>query len=192
MRFTGNDWAGRLPVFHLGVRGHGTRLFAVPTLNSPIPDGKPFKCFLYWGMHKACLWNSSQKKRLGCSTIRRDGWISFESGRSEEGKLVTQLLPAEKPMKLELNVNCDSGWVAVDVLKPDGSVVPGYEGDASRVEHIDEVRHHVQWKDNGLISPIEGGQCRTTHTLSNSHRSFLFAGRKAMNRKDIELDDSKI
>jgi hypothetical protein len=67
-------------------------------------------------------------------------------------------------MRLELNVNCHSGHVAVDVLPGDPSgwvfdAMNGYGAEASRVEHVDCVRHQVCWDGRDMIAPTETGTC---------------------------------
>ena len=61
--------------------------------------------------------------------------------------------------RLELNVNTYNGYVAVDVLTPDGSAVESYAAEASKVEKVDAVCHRVTWGNRSVVQPSKGGAC---------------------------------
>ena len=109
------------------------------------------------------------RRFLGLASVRKDGWVSLEAGRVE-GTVVTKALPLERPMKLELNVDCHSGHIAAEVLPIDYSgacfePVEGYEADKSRVEYVDCVRHEVSWADKKVVEPIKEKSCVLRMTL---------------------------
>ena len=76
---------------------------------------------------------------------------------------MTARLPLAKPMKLELNVDCYSGYVAVDVI-PDEigkefDPIPGYDAGASRAAHMDSTCHRVRWGQRDVVTPNEAPSC---------------------------------
>lgn len=149
---------GRRPVLPMGGEGAWDSHFVVPTLNSPIANGDRLLVPYTGGSTKHGS-GRSHKKAIGLATIRRDGWVSLEAGRASEGVLLTNPLPLTEPMRLDLNVNAYNGYVAADVLTPDGSAVESYVAESSKVEKIDAVSHRVAWGKQSVVQPIKGGAC---------------------------------
>lgn len=149
---------GRGPMLPMGGEGAWDSHFVVPTLNAPIPNGDRLLVPYLGGSTKHGS-GKSHKKAIGLASIRRDGWVSLEAGRGTEGVLLTNPVPLTEPMRLDLNVNAFSGYVAVDVLTPEGAPVEGYTGESSRVEKVDAVRHRVAWGDRRKVQPIRSGAC---------------------------------
>jgi len=151
----------REPVLPLGGEGAWDSHWVVPTLNPPIPYGDRL-LIPYIGASTKHASGERHKRGIGLATIRKDGWVSLEAGRTE-GVLVTKKLPLTKPMKLELNVNCYSGYVTADVIaaEPESyfEPIPGYEADASRIEDTDSTCHHVRWNGRETVTPIDCGAC---------------------------------
>ncbi len=167
---------GRQPIFALGGEGSWDSHWVVPTFNAPI-----LKDDRYWIFYSGASTKHGSKKLhkrgIGLASIRKDGWVSLEAGRSES-RLVTQALPLEKPMKLELNVTCPSGYVTAEIISRDSQPVPGHEGEKSRVEKIDSVRYRVTWGEKKVIEPIEGGYCHLRLAL---YQGSLFSYRWSEN-----------
>lgn len=177
----GHTWqriGNRRPVLPMGGEGAWDSHFVVPTLNPPIPAGDRLLVPYTGGSTKHAS-GKAHKKAIGLASIRRDGWVSLEAGRATEGVLLTNPLPLTEPMKLELNVNVYSGYVAVDVLTPGGKPVEGYAAQASKVERIDAVRHRVTWGDRRTVRPIEGGSCLLRLTMKQGSL-FSFRWSKAV------------
>ncbi len=119
MGFPGRGWDLCRPVLPLGGEGTWDSHMTNPTLNPPIPEGDRLLVF-YRGVSTKHASGQRSREAIGLATIRRDGWVSLETGHIREGQLVTHELPLRKTMILELNVNCYSGYIAVDVLGPEG------------------------------------------------------------------------
>ncbi len=148
------------PVLPLGGEGSWDTHWVVPTGNAPFPRGDRI-AVPYGGAGTKHGSGKRHRRAVGLATIRKDGWVSLEAGRVD-GVLVTTALPLTRAMELELNVNCYSGFVAVDVFDADGDPfkpIRGYKAQASRVERIDTVRHRVAWGTTKTVRPIKSGQC---------------------------------
>jgi hypothetical protein len=152
---------GRQPFITLGGEGSWDSHWVVPTFNPPILKDDRYWIY-YIGAGTKHGSGMLHKRAIGLASIRKDGWISLEAGRSE-CRLVTQPLPLEKPMKLELNVTCPSGYVSAEIISTlpgqDAQPIPGYEAEKSRTEKIDSVRYRVTWNEKKAIEPIEGERC---------------------------------
>lgn len=148
-----------------GGEGSWDSHWVVPTLCPPVARGERLYV-VYYGTSTKHASGPLHRRGSGLASIRRDGWVSLEAGRTE-GVVVTKKLPLQKPMKLALNVNCHSGYVAVDVIAPSSLFDPikGYGADASRVEHVDLISHRVTWKRKRVVKPIPGGKCFLRFTM---------------------------
>jgi len=179
----GINWervGNRESVLPLGGQGSWDSHSVVPGTNAPIPDGerilvpytgRDFKFFVPAQFLKSDIRRQQAKGRqqaIGLATIRKDGWVSLEAGRVE-GTVVTQKLPLTKPMKLELNVDCYGGYIAVDVIADAigkyFEPVPGYEADASRMEHVDSICQPVTWGEREVVEPIAEQSCFLRFTM---------------------------
>ena len=81
---------------------------------------------------------------------------------------MTAPLPLDRPLQLELNANCHSGWIACEVLPPgdwEFDPIAGCDADASRTEHADFVRRRVTWSARDTVAPVPAGRCRLRITL---------------------------
>ncbi len=167
---------GRTPVIPLGGEGAWDSHWTVPTINSPIPWGDRL-LVPYIGAGTKHGSGIRHRRGVGLASIRKDGWISLEAGRVE-GKLVTKKLPLDKPMRLEVNADVHSGFLAVDVISTvPGKVfdpVPGYEAEKSRIENTDSVCHRVTWADKEVVRPIDGEACYLRFTM---YQGSLFSYR---------------
>jgi len=161
------DWGGE---------GAWDSHWVVSTHNEPILDGDRYRIY-YSGTSTKHGSGKRHRRGIGLATIRKDGWVSLEAGRVE-GKLITTPLPLNKPMVLELNANCFSGYITCEIVRvlPDGKweAVPGYDGEAGRIEQVDGTRIRVRWKDRDVVQPVEGSQCYIRFT---SKQSSLFSYR---------------
>ena len=160
----------RQPVIPRGGEGAWDSHWTVPTFNPPIPWGDRV-LVLYTGAGTKHGSGARHRRGIGLASIRCDGWVSLEAGRTE-GRLVTMALPLGKPMVLDVNANVYSGYLDVDVLSAvpgkEHQALPGYESEKSRIEQTDSVCHRVTWGERTVVEPIEGGRCHL--------RMKLFAG----------------
>ena len=160
----------REPVLALGGEGTWDSHWVVSTYNPPIPEADRLLIF-YSGADTKHASKARHRRAIGLASIRRDGWVSLEAGRTE-GVLVTTPLPLGRPMKLELNVNCYSGRISVEVIPAAGGgetdPLPGCEGSASAAEGIDQVSHRVCWGERSVVAPIEAGRCHLRFCLKQA------------------------
>ena len=160
---------GREAVIPMGGEGAWDSHWTVPTINPPIPDGDRLLIFYTGGGTKHGS-GKDHRRAIGLASIRRDGFVSFEAGR-EEGLLVTARLRLERPMKLEVNVNCATGGgylaveVAPGVMGREDQPLAGYEAEKSRIESADAVRRRVTWGDTAVVEPVREGKCHLRFTL---------------------------
>ena len=158
----------REPVLPLGGEGSWDSHWIVPTQNAPFLRGDRI-AVPYVASSTKHASGTRHRRAIGLATIRTDGWVSLEAGRVE-GMVVTKALPLTRPMKLQLNVNCFSGHVAVDVINAADRIhdddpgdlfnpIRGYGAGASSVEHVDKVRHRVTWGAKRIVKPIPSGEC---------------------------------
>jgi len=166
----------RQTILPRGGEGAWDAYWTVPTFNPPIPWGDRL-LVLYTGAGTMHGSGPRHRRGIGLASIRRDGWVSLDAGRTE-GRLVTIALPLEKPMVLEVNANVYSGYLAVDVLPAvpgqDQQPVPGYESEKSRIEQVDSVCHRVAWGEQTVVEPIVGGRC---HLRMRVYAGSLFSYR---------------
>lgn len=175
----GLDWRrvqGRTAVLPRGGEGAWDSHWVVPTLNPPIPWGDRV-LIPYVGAATKHGSGGRHRRGIGLASIRLDGWVSLEAGRTE-GLLVTHALSAEKPMALEINADVYGGYLAVEVISAvpgrEHQPVPGYEAAKSRVEKLDAVRHRIAWGERTVVAPVEGGKC---HLRISVYQGSLFSYR---------------
>ncbi|MBN1555342.1 MAG: hypothetical protein JXA11_11395 [Phycisphaerae bacterium] len=160
----------RKPVLPLGGEGAWDSHWTVPTFNPPIPDGDRLRVF-YSGASTKHGSHSRHRRAIGLASMRREGWISLEAGRAE-GVLVTNPLPLRKPMKLEVNVNCLTGFIKAEVIEAKGNCpnepIPGHDGDASYVEFADAVRLPIRWGEKTVVEPVTAGACHLRFTMKQA------------------------
>ena len=142
----------------MGAEGTWDSHWAVSTNNPPFVDGDRLLIF-YTGASTKHGSKEKGRRSLGLASLRKDGWVSLEAGRTE-GIVVTEPLPLEEPMQLEINVDCFNGHISTEVLSMyEAQVLGGYKAEASRVERIDTTRHPVRWGEKFVVDPVESGRC---------------------------------
>lgn len=151
----------RDPVLPMGAEGTWDSHWAVSTNNPPLPEGDRL-LILYSGASTKHGSKDRHRRSIGLATLRRDGWVSLEAGRTE-GVMVTAPLPLERPMFLEINADCGTGYISTAVLcAEDGresEVLPGYDAAGSMVEAVDAVRCPVRWGERRVVDPVPSGRC---------------------------------
>ena len=82
-------------------------------------------------------------------------------------------------MRLEVNVDCRSGYLGVDLIPAaPGSDTEAGEGDRiqARLEHLDVIDHPVSWPHGDVIAPVTSGKCFLKFTMTQgSLFSFRWA-----------------
>jgi hypothetical protein len=145
----------------LGGEGTWDSHWAVPTNNAPIPAGDRL-LVPYTGAGTKHGSGKRHCRGIGLASIRQEGWVSLEAGRAE-GVLATAPLPLIEPMELEVNADCRTGVLAVEVQSAafgeEGVPLAGYAAEAGRSESWDAVRHPVHWGERTVVEPIPGGRC---------------------------------
>ena len=151
----------RDPVLAMGGQGAWDSHWVVSTNNPPFLEGDRL-LVLYSGASTKHGSKNRHQRSIGLASLRRDGWVSLEAGRTE-GVVVTVPLPLNRPMQLELNVDCRTGYISTEVLSAEdgkeSTALSGYGADTSRAEAIDRVRHLVRWGEKVVVEPIQGGRC---------------------------------
>ena len=166
----------RTPVLTNGGEGAFDSHWVVPTYNPPLPEGDRL-LIPYSGAATKHASKARHKRAIGLASIRRDGWVSLEAGRTE-GFVVTKALPLDRPTALEVNANLHSGWLRADVLP----AAPGTatEADAtaapltSRIEYVDSVRKRMVFDGREVLEPTATGSCFLRFTL---YQGSLFSYR---------------
>ncbi|MCK4418146.1 MAG: hypothetical protein KAV99_08255, partial [Candidatus Latescibacteria bacterium] len=120
--------------------------------------------FFYSGASTKHGSKQRHRRAIGVASLRLDGWVSLEAGRIE-GQIVTTVLPLNRPMQLEVNVSCPSGYFCAEVLHAEGTPMQGYGSDLGRLEVVDVLRHRMSWGNRTVISPAADGLCRLRFTL---------------------------
>lgn len=151
----------RDPVLAMGGQGAWDSHWVVSTNNPPFLQGDRL-LVLYSGASTKHGSKNRHRRSIGLASLRRDGWVSLEAGRTE-GVVVTVPLPLERPMQLELNVDCRTGYISTEVLSAEdgkeSTALSLYEAESSKVEAIDSVRHPVRWGERAVVDPVQGGRC---------------------------------
>lgn len=157
----GSNWRrtdDRAVILPCGGEGGWDSHWTVPTLNSPfLRDGR--HQVLYSGASTKHGSQDLHRRAIGLASLRQDGWVSLEAGRSE-GVVVTALLPLRKPMRLKLNVSAPSGYAIAEILDAQGEALPGYGAEDGRIERPDAVRLPVSWNGVEIVRQVPDGQCR--------------------------------
>ena len=151
----------RAPTVPMGGEGAWDSHWTVSTNNPPFVEGDRLLIF-YSGAGTKHGSKERGRRAIGLASLRKDGWVSLEAGRTE-GVVVTAPLPLGEPMQLELNVDCHSGYISTEVMSAEegkeAQALVGYKGDASRLERIDATCHPVRWREKRVVDPVESGRC---------------------------------
>ncbi len=153
----------RETILSCGGEGSWDSHWAAPTLNPPLIANNRL-LFFYNGASTKHGSEKTNRRTIGMASLRKDGWVSLEAGRTE-GQVMTTELPLDSPRQLEVNVSCPSGYFSAEVLHSDGKPIEKYEQDKNYLEKVDMVRHRVKWKNSTTVAPTSEGLCRLRFTL---------------------------
>ena len=112
----------------------------------------------YHGAPEAFGHSAALSGHIFLSKLRLDGFVSQDAGAGG-GTLLTK--PFTCPGgRLSINAAARGGSVAVAVLDPGGTQVPGYSAQDCAVFDGDSVRHHVTWRDAAALDALAGQPIR--------------------------------
>ncbi len=130
----------RTPILPTGPKGAWDSGM-VFTTSHPLVEGEAIK--LWYGGFDVTHGSGSGRASVGFATLRKDGFASLDAGE-EVGVITTKPLRGAHG-SLRINYHARDGWVKVEVLSADGTVLPGYGGDQCDVLKGDRVDQTVTW-----------------------------------------------
>jgi hypothetical protein len=117
---------------------------------------------------------------IGRAVLRRDGFASWDSLPGRTGILLTQPLiaPGES---LWVNVDAGNGCLRVEVLDPEGRVIPEFAGEKCRpisgdTARLDQCATLVHWHSAAALAALAGRPIRLRFLLEGA-RLFSFGFR---------------
>ena len=124
-----------------------------------------------WDLRKS-LGNGPRRRSVGGLILREDGWAKLEPVR-EQGIALTRQFVFEGDT-LEINAQCDHGFIRVELLDPRLEPYPGFGEDACDPIHgpAHRVWHAVTWRGNGDVRSLWNRPVRIRFEL---HQASLFA-----------------
>lgn len=91
---------------------------------------------------------------LGLAKIKRDRFVSLDTGPVREGVLITHPIRT-RGENLRINAACRAGGsIRAEISDPAGNVIEGFQKDQSIPFDGDDVDHTMQWQSN---TPIPSG-----------------------------------
>lgn len=155
--------APRTPILALGPEGawDDGMLF---TTNHPLAEGDTIK--LYYGGFDVTHGSEGGNAGIGLATLRKDGFASLDAG-DDVGIVTTKPLDnARGPLRVNYSAR-EGGWVKVEVLSGDGTVVPGYSREYCIPFTEDATDVRVCW---GLVDqlPADGSPKQIRFFLKNA------------------------
>lgn len=109
-----------------------------------------------------------QQKLGGISraVLRLDGFVSLEAGFDEEGEVLTKSIRFSGD-QLWVNANTGAGgYIKVEVLDPEGRVIPGFERENCQWIVGNGIKIPVVWKDVN-ISSLQGQTIRLKYIIQD-------------------------
>lgn len=94
----------------------------------------------------------------GMAVLRRDGFVSHHAD-SSGGELLTRPLVFSRKY-LFVNVDCDGGSIAAEIIGPDGKVIEGYSIDECRPLSVDSTISRISWKGKKDLAGLAGKPVR--------------------------------
>lgn len=112
------------------------------------------------------MWDSYTS--TGLATLRRDGFVSMQAGKTE-GYLVTEKLTFDgKYLFVNADVHNKKGVLAVEVLDENGNPIPGYtKKECVAWKKVNSTKQAVIWKDAKDLSALSGKTIRLKFYVTN-------------------------
>ncbi len=145
----GRHWerAGdRTPVLEKGPKGDWDGGF-VRAATSLVQHGQELRLY-YTGMDRPHEGQnkSDWKRAIGMVRWRLDGFVGLRA--KGDGEVVT--VPSQASGELHMNADASEGAITAELLREDGSAVPGFEGRSCvPFERQDSMDHKLEWRDGG-------------------------------------------
>ncbi|MDO5553860.1 MAG: hypothetical protein Q4G68_08860 [Planctomycetia bacterium] len=100
-------------------------------------------------------YQTDNESRLRRYTLRLDGFSSLHA-KNQQGTVTTKPIIFEGA-QLSLNAATSAaGEIRVEVLRPDGSVIPGFSSEECDLIYGDSLDRRVTWKGNADMTPLAG------------------------------------
>jgi len=143
------------------------------TTNKPIVVGDEIRLY-YSGRNQGHGRDEDAAGAIGLATWRLDGFVSINANRST-GTLTTRPLKFAGE-RLVINAEAAGGEVAVEVLRPSGRAIAGFEAQNCRPMRRDSLRHQVAWKGGKSVADLAGKPVKLRFHMSSARLySFTFA-----------------
>ena len=143
------------------------------TSNHPIVEDDQIK--LWYGgataTHSARVDTSSSG--VGLATLRKDGFASLDA--SEEKGVITTKLLKNVSGPIRVNANAEKGSLKVELLRADGTVIPGFSQDDCNSITTNGLDIPVSWKNQSHL-PESAGNVRLRFVLQNASLYSFHAG----------------
>jgi len=133
---------GRQPILARGPEGSWDSKHVTLTKNPPHPEGTKLR---FWYGGKSAPHYQAGYGALGTGTLRRDGFVCYETGK-EEGVLTTIPFRVKGGSWIALNVDAADGEVCVAVVDKAGNPIEGCTRDDCVPIHGDHTRVLVNFK----------------------------------------------
>ena len=113
---------------------------------------------------------------IGLATMRKDGFASLDADEAP-GDVLTKKF-ADVGGTLQVNYDARGGSLRVEVLDPDGAVIPGYDREECEPLTGDAVRQAVTWRNKKAL-PTDRGPVRFRFMLEHARLYSFMAGENA-------------
>ena len=112
------------------------------------------------------MWDSYTS--TGLATLRRDGFVSMQSGKNE-GFLTTEKLSFDgKYLFVNADVRNTKGMLAVEILDENGSPIAGFtKKECVLMKKANSTKQMITWKNNKDLSELAGKNIRLKFYLTN-------------------------
>jgi len=108
-----------------------------------------------WGHgHRTNERNKDLRCAIGRATMRLDGFVSLSAGDKEA--VITTKTTVFEGARMEVNVACGKGSLAVELLDANGNALPGFARADADAFTDDDLRRVVTWKGKSDISALAG------------------------------------
>jgi hypothetical protein len=109
------------------------------------------------------MWDSHMS--TGLATLRRDGFVSMESG-DREGHLITEKLTFDGRY-LFVNTDVQQGKLAVEILDEGGIPVQGFtRDDCTALQNVNATKYMISWSNRKDLASLKGETIRLKFYLN--------------------------
>lgn len=151
-----NRCPDRSPVLSVGGIGAWDSRWVMVLAGDPVATEESLT-FWYTGASTHHGSKLKTRRAIGIGTIRRDGFVSLESG-STGGEFVSESLPANEPRVLEVNADFEAGSLQAEILDYRGCPIEGFTRDRCRWSGDNGVRLRASWGGVEVVPRVPDGQ----------------------------------